>query len=164
MKSVWGSGKAWSYLLNISVEPSLSYYMQSNQVINVTHIGGNNIANAIYNTVLPSQIFFYNVTYTTSKFGLKTTGASEIHPVLGAENSQDGLLLYQDNREDYQRIHLKVINVETGDVVYDNNNSEITGIYGNISAILSGLTVGNYSVNVSHEEDPYIYCRNGDTG
>ena len=147
--------QAWSYLLNISVEPSLSYYMQSNQVINVTHIGGNNIANAIYNTVLPSQIFFYNVTYTTSKFGLKTTGASEIHPVLGAENSQDGLLLYQDNREDYQRIHLKVINVETGDVVYDNNNSEITGIYGNISAILSGLTVGNYSVNVSHEEDPY---------
>lgn len=49
--------QAWSYLLNISVEPSLSYYMQSNQVINVTHIGGNNIANAIYNTVLPSQIF-----------------------------------------------------------------------------------------------------------
>ena len=46
-----------------------------------------------------NEIYFHNVSYISSK-GKKTTSEIEIHPVNGAQNSYDGNLLYQDDRED----------------------------------------------------------------
>ena len=97
--------QAWSYSLESNVNPPISYFNESDILINFTLIGGNNIANAIYNTVSMNQIYFYNISYISSK-GEKHTGNDEIHPVDGAQNSNDGSLLYQDDREDNQLVNV----------------------------------------------------------
>ena len=97
--------QAWSYVLNSTVKPSVSYFNGSDVLIDLTLVGGNNIANAIYNTASMDEIFFYNVSYISSK-GQKLTSNDEIHPVNGAEKSKNGSLLYQDSREDNQLVNI----------------------------------------------------------
>ena len=105
----------------------------------------------------------FNVTYEHST-GNRTTPESTINPVDGAENSQGGTLLYQDSREDYQNVTLLVVKEKnsnsgllmapagiTGDVILDGMYK--TGLYGNISILLTDLTPGNYSVYSEHPED-----------
>ena len=157
--------QAFSYLLNITVTPKVSYYTGSNQVlINVTLVGGDNIINAIYNDGIPKNMYFHNVTYEHS-LGNRTTTDNETHPVDGAENSQGGKLLYQDPREDYQNVTLSVFRDKSlnsrvlmapagvnGDLILDGMYK--TGLYGNISILLSdNLTSGDYSVYSEHPED-----------
>ncbi|MBQ3472834.1 MAG: DUF11 domain-containing protein, partial [Methanobrevibacter sp.] len=170
--------QAWSYLLDSLVNPAISYFNESDILINFTLIGGNNIANAIYNTASIDEIYFYNVSYISSK-GQKLTGNDEIHPVDGAENSNNGSLLYQDDREDNQWVNVIVYrasssNEETKstsslnmlDNESFNNNENIlnktftTGILGDIDFNLSDyvenpLKTGKYHVYAEHFEDDY---------
>ncbi len=167
--------QAWSYLLISYVNPSVSYFNESDILINFTLIGGNNIANAIYNTASIDEIFFYNVSYISSK-GQKVTGSDEIHPVDGAENSNNGSLLYQDDREDNQLVNVIVYRdssignrgfsssnardetISENDIIL--NETFRTGILGDIYINLNEyrdnpLESGKYHVYAEHYEDDY---------
>ena len=155
--TVFDKNQAWSYELNVDASPKTSDYNESDILIDIKHIGGNNIANAIYNTASTEDIYFYNVQYESSR-GVHTTGENEIHPVLGAENSKNGTLLYQDDREDNQLVEVVVLDNSTGSIIL--NESFKTGILGNITFNLSSkydesLNPGIYSVHAMHVEDPY---------
>ena len=157
--------QAFSYLLNITATPKVSNHTGSNQVlINVTFVGGDNIINAIYNDGDIKKMFFRNVTYEHSTGEKRTPENENINPVDGAEKSQDGKLLYQDCREDYQDVTLLIVKEKnsnsgllmapagiTGDVII--NGTYKTGLYGNTSSLLSNLAPGNYSVYADHPED-----------
>lgn len=166
--------QAWSYVLNSSVNPSSSYFNQSDILIDLTLIGGNNIANAIYNTASMDEIYFYNVSYISSK-GKKVTTDEEIHPVDGAQNSNNGSLLYQDDREDNQLVNVIIYrdtessrssslesidesNPIGGEIIF--NETFTTGILGDIAFNLSDyidepLETGNYHLYAEHFEDDY---------
>lgn len=174
--------QAWSYILDSTVYPAISYFNESDILINLTLIGGNNIANAIYNTASIDEIYFYNVSYISSK-GQKTTGKDEIHPVNGAQNSKNGTLLYQDDREDNQLINVIIFkdsqlgeksefsfhainnledkNIEnaiSGDIIL--NETFKTGILGDVAFNLSDfidqpLEAGKYLLYAKHIEDDY---------
>ena len=168
--------QAWSYVLDSDVDPSLSHFNESDIFINFTLIGGNNIANAIYNTASTKDIYFYNVSYVSSK-GPKFTGEDEIHPVNGAQNSNDGSLLYQDDPEDNQLVNVLIFKNPQGtdgnklaSSSYDDygdisdnllvNNTFVTGILGDIQFNMSDFTslpleTGNYIVLAKHFEDDY---------
>ena len=155
--------QAFSYRLITTATPEVSYYNGSNQVlINVVLVGGDNIINAIYNDGSPKNMYFINVTYEHST-GNKTTPEYEVNPVDGAEKSDGGRLLYQDSREDYQNVTLKVVRDQNGLLTAPNSaaNSDViiegtykTGLYGNISLLIDDkLSVGKYSVYSEHPED-----------
>ncbi len=170
--------QAWSYILDSSVNPLVSYFNESDIFIDLTLIGGNNIANAIYNTASMDEIYFYNVSYVSSK-GPKFTGLEELHPVDGAENSDDGSLLYQDDREDNLLVNVIIYkdsqdmdegisglssssigdeSIPNKDIVL--NETFTTGILGDISFNLSDyidepLQNGKYILYAKHFEDDY---------
>ncbi|MEE5994918.1 MAG: hypothetical protein V3G42_17090, partial [Oscillospiraceae bacterium] len=75
--TVFDKNQAWSYELNVDASPKTSDYNESDILIDIKHIGGNNIANAIYNTASTDDIYFYNVQYESSR-GVHTTGENEI--------------------------------------------------------------------------------------
>ncbi|MBR6025034.1 MAG: DUF11 domain-containing protein [Methanobrevibacter sp.] len=152
--------QAWSYLLTtISNKKRIYYDPEGVITINVTHRGGDNIINAIYNDGSPNNIFFYNVTYESSVNDTHNTGNKLINPVDGVENSKNGTILYQDSREDLQNITIVLTHLETGKVLI--NFTSKTGILGNTSVSEKGLLPGNYSVNVTHFEDGlYKYITN----
>ena len=144
--------QAWSYLLTTVSDKERIYYDPDGVVtINVTHKGGDNIINAIYNDGSPDNIFFLNVTYESSVNKTQNTGNVVINPVDSVEKSENGTLIYQDAREDLQNITIIVTHLETGQVVI--NFTSQTGILGNTSVSERGLLPGNYSVNVTHIED-----------
>ena len=162
--------QAWSYVLNSTVSPSLSYFNRSDILIDLTLVGGNNIANAIYNTASMDQIYFYNVSYISSK-GQKITSSNEIHPVNGAENSKNGSLLYQDSREDNQLVNIIIFrdssdsdyNLLNNRAISSNENSASSKdtISNRISSISSSDVIfnktlntgilGNISINLSQD-------------
>ena len=177
--------QAWSYILDSNVDPSNSYFNESDILVNFTLIGGNNIANAIYNTASTQDIYFYNVSYISSK-GSRVTGEDEIHPVVGAQNSNDGSILYQDDREDNQLVNVVIYKAsgtddkksllssqayngakysESLDVEGDLNEiilnkTFVTGILGDIGLNVSDyidepLKSGHYFVLAKHFEDDY---------
>ena len=150
------NNQAWSYLLFTVIKPNTtSYYNESaDTIVEITHIGGDNIINAIHNAGSIFDIFFHNVTYYHSE-GVHTTTDSELHPVAGVENSQGATILYQDDREDSQVIDVIVSNDESGNVIYDSRGSDLrTGLYGNLTINLGqGLRPGNYTVNATHPDD-----------
>ena len=177
--------QAWSYVLDSNVVPSKSYFNESDILVNFTLIGGNNIANAIYNTASTQDIYFYNVSYISSK-GSRITGEDEIHPVVGAQNSNDGSILYQDDREDNQLVNVVIYKAsETGEKntlgssqshngAYSSesinvkgnlneiilNKTFVTGILGDININMSDyidepLEAGHYIVFAKHFEDDY---------
>ena len=140
--------QAWSYLLVTTAEPPSSYYDESDVLVNITHVGGDNIINAIHNTADNDQIHFLDVTYRNSYGINENTGQTKIEPVDGAVENQ----LYQDDREYGQIIEL-FIQHEDGTIVLPPTNFT-TGIYGNVSLILrKPLKVGNYTVYAKHPED-----------
>ena len=167
--------QAWSYILDSYVNPAISYFNESDILINLTLVGGNNIANAIYNTASIDEIYFYNVSYISSK-GQKITGNDEIHPVDGAENSMNGSLLYQDDREDNQLVNVIIYrdmpdeigllssSDEVSDMISGNeiilNETFTTGILGDIKFNVSDyidnpLSPGKYHLYAEHFEDDY---------
>ena len=157
--------QAYSYNLFIIVTPKVSNFTKNNKIIvNITHIGGDNIINAIYNDGSYKNIFFLNVTYEHSSTagGKRNSGPDKVNPVESAEKSNDGQLIYQDSREDLQLIDL-ILTRESeannllgasiqGDVVQKLTGR--TGLYGNITFTLSGnLKPGKYNVYASHPDD-----------
>ena len=169
--------QAWSYVLDSILNPAISYFNESDILINFTLIGGNNIANAIYNTASIDEIYFYNVSYISSR-GQKITGSDEIHPVYGAQNSRNGSLLYQDDREDNQLVNVIVYrdssrtkyindissNMLKNELILDSevilNKTFRTGILGDINLNISDyvdmpLEAGKYHVYAEHLEDDY---------
>ena len=175
--------QAWSYVLDSMVNPASSHFNESDVSINFTLIGGNNIANAIYNTASTEDIYFYNVSYVSSK-GSKVTGENEIHPVKGAQNSDNGRLLYQDDREDNQLVNVLIYkesnasrenalsassdnNAGSQDIVL--NKTFTTGILGDIAFNMSDfmdepLATGNYILSAKHFEDDYYKEIDGSNG
>lgn len=148
--------QALSNSLDVIVNPINSIY-PSDVKINTVFFGGDNIVNAIFNTGDLDKIYFSNITYEAYINGALTnhsTSINEVNPINGAENSNNGALLYQDSRENAQIINVTLINQDTGKVILDNIAS-ITDIYGNIGTILSNLSPGNYNVTVTHNEDNY---------
>ena len=143
------NNQAWSYLLFTTAQPKLSYYNESESVeVEATHVGGDNIINAIHNAGLVTDIFFHNVTYLHST-GPKNSG-SQIHPVPGVEKSEGGKLIYQDDREDLQSIELVVSNYKTGEETL--RIVKTTNLMGAISHNLTGYLPGVYKVVATHHD------------
>ena len=123
--------------------------VNSNEATITTNFTDNdNLINAIYNI---GSVELTNVSY----YGFNNymnTGNSPVTPVIGAANSQNGALVYQDNHEAGQYITIEI---------YDSSNNIIktytnkTGIYGNITLDVNNLDIGEYSVIAYHISDEY---------
>ena len=63
---IFRENQAWSYLLVTVADPEESYYNTSDVRIEVVHIGGDNMINAIHNNASAENIGLKNVTYIHS--------------------------------------------------------------------------------------------------
>ncbi len=173
INSTFFENQAWSYLLNIT--PENNTYLEENQEFNisVSHQGGDNIINAIYNDE-DCETILNNVTYPFMTWDgqliNKTTPTEDIRPVMGAENSDYGNLLYQDDFENNQIINV-LVKDKNGNVVVDKNGTTLsfeglkTDIFGDIFIVqdgeiircipVAGLEPGRYYVEATHPEDRY---------
>ncbi|WP_458404733.1 right-handed parallel beta-helix repeat-containing protein [Methanobrevibacter sp.] len=174
INSTFFENQAWSYLLNIT--PANNTYLEEGQEFNisVSHQGGDNIINAIYNDADCTTIL-NNVTYPFMTWDgeliNKTTPTEDIRPVMGAENSDYGNLLYQDDFENNQIINV-LVKDKNGNVVVDKNGTLLsfeglkTDIFGDIFIKngdgtiyryipVAGLEPGRYYVEATHPEDRY---------
>ena len=160
---VFYRNQAYTYVLPIIVQnPKTPYGVTVN--VTVVIIGGNNIANAIHHVGQLNDISFDNVTYLFNVNGTimnRTTGADEIHPVDGVENSKNGTLIYRDERENTQSINPIVIYNEDGNIIY--NKTLISSIYGDVRFSLSGLAPGNYTIKAEHPEDLFYKAIKNET-
>ena len=160
---VFYRNQAYTYALPIIVQnPKNPYGVTVN--VTVVIIGGNNIANAIHHVGQLNDISFDNVTYLFNVNGTimnRTTGADEIHPVDGVENSKNGTLIYRDERENTQLINPIVIYDEDGNIIY--NETLISSIYGDVRFSLSGLAPGNYTIKAEHPEDLFYKAIKNET-
>ena len=160
---VFYRNQAYTYVLPIIVQnPKTPYGVTVN--VTVVIIGGNNIANAIHHVGQLNDISFDNVTYLFNVNGTimnRTTGADEIHPVDGVENSKNGTLIYRDERENTQLINPIVIYDEDGNIIY--NETLISSIYGDVRFSLSGLAPGNYTIKAEHPEDLFYKAIKNET-
>ena len=160
---VFYRNQAYTYALPIIVQnPKNPYGVTVN--VTVVIIGGNNIANAIHHVGQLNDISFENVTYLFNVNGTimnRTTGADELHPVDGVENSKNGTLIYRDERENTQSINPIVIYDEDGNIIY--NETLISSIYGDVRFSLSGLAPGNYTVKAEHPEDLFYKAIKNET-
>jgi len=160
---VFYRNQAYTYVLPIIVQnPKNPYGVTVN--VTVVIIGGNNIANAIHHVGQLNDISFDNVTYLFNVNGTimnRTTGADEIHPVDGVENSKNGTLIYRDERENTQLINPIVIYNEDGNIIY--NETLISSIYGDVRFSLSGLALGNYTIKAEHPEDLFYKAIKNET-
>ena len=160
---VFYRNQAYTYALPIIVQnPKNPYGVTVN--VTVVIIGGNNIANAIHHVGQLNDISFDNVTYLFNVNGTimnRTTGADEIHPVDGVENSKNGTLIYRDERENTQLINPIVIYNEDGNIIY--NETLISSIYGDVRFSLRGLAPGNYTIKAEHPEDLFYKAIKNET-
>ena len=160
---VFYRNQAYTYVLPIIVQnPKTPYGVTVN--VTVVIIGGNIIANAIHHVGQLNDISFDNVTYLFNVNGTimnRTTGADEIHPVDGVENSKNGTLIYRDERENTQSINPIVIYNEDGNIIY--NETLISSIYGDVRFSLSGLAPGNYTIKAEHPEDLFYKAIKNET-
>lgn len=159
---VFYRNQAYTYALPIIVQnPKNPYGVTVN--VTVVIIGGNNIANAIHHVGQLNDISFDNVTYLFNVNGTimnRTTGADEIHPVDGVENSKNGTLIYRDERENTQLINPIVIYNEDGNIIY---NETLISNYGDVRFSLSGLALGNYTIKAEHPEDLFYKAIKNET-
>ena len=160
---VFYRNQVYTYALPIIVQnPKNPYGVTVN--VTVVIIGGNNIANAIHHVGQLNDISFDNVTYLFNVNGTimnRTTGADELHPVDGVENSKNGTLIYRDERENTQSINPIVIYDEDGNIIY--NETLISSIYGDVRFSLSGLAPGNYTIKAEHPEDLFYKAIKNET-
>ena len=160
---VFYRNQAYTYALPIIVQnPKNPYGVTVN--VTVVIIGGNNIANAIHHVGQLNDISFDNVTYLFNVNGTimnRTTGADELHPVDGVENSKNGTLIYRDERENTQSINPIVIYDEDGNIIY--NETLISSIYGDVRFSLGGLAPGNYTIKAEHPEDLFYKAIKNET-
>ena len=159
---VFYRNQAYTYALPIIVQnPKNPYGVTVN--VTVVIIGGNNIANAIHHVGQLNDISFDNVTYLFNVNGTimnRTTGADEIHPVDGVENSKNGTLIYRDERENTQLINPIVIYNEDGNIIY---NETLISSNGDVRFSLRGLAPGNYTIKAEHPEDLFYKAIKNET-
>ena len=179
---VFRENQAWSYLLVTLAEPEVSYFNTNDVRIEVVHVGGDNMVNAIHNNASFNQIGLKNVTYIHSSGKTYRTNETRFEqPVDGVEYSKGGTLLYQDDREYLQNITINVnyegvnntYNLHSAmpgyagifsnkpcnrgngenDIVF--NDSFLTNLYGGVYVTLpkEDLIVGDYKVTAAHPED-----------
>ena len=169
--------QAYSYLLSIAPENNTVLNENQSFNISVTHIGGDNIMNAIYNTGGSDDIGFTNVTYpfltVDGREIIRNTNdgyspTEVIHPVIGVENSDNGNLLYQDDLENNQIINVLVKDKNNNTAEDINGNPLVfnglkSDIYGTITIPVAGLKPGRYYVAAAHPEDTYYKVINNIT-
>ena len=177
--TVFGKNRANSTQLTIDIDKPVSYY-PSNVTINVTLYGWDNIANAIWNEKTSEYVYTSNITYDAFIDGELVTVTTPVgfkETVDGYKNSNNGDLVWQDDRENAQNINLKIYRIENGTLgaskpgVLSAINSELlkaksetfiaeinaplTDLSGTLSNIQKGLKPGNYTVKASHAGDEY---------
>ncbi|WP_407423663.1 right-handed parallel beta-helix repeat-containing protein, partial [Methanobrevibacter sp.] len=154
---VFRENQAWSYLLITEADPEKSPYNTNDVKIEVVHIGGDNMINAIHSNASAIEIGLKNVSYVHSSGANLTTNSTRFeNPVQGVELSNGGKLLYQDDREYLQNLTIKVEYVGPGQkrqIYY--NDTLLTHYFGDVYVNLdkSVLEVGNYLVTATHPED-----------
>ncbi|MBR3113036.1 MAG: Cna B-type domain-containing protein, partial [Methanobrevibacter sp.] len=148
--------QAATHMLDIYPPDKTKFEPGDEMIITISHIGGDNIANAIHDHARSSNITVNNISYLFYHNGteyIKTTPDHDVVPVYGWENSNDGEDLYEDDKENNQVIYYTVRNTLTGEIL---NESFIrTDIDGTIKLNLTGLAVGFYEVIGTYLETPY---------
>ncbi len=72
--------------------------------------------------------------FINGKITNRTTGPDEHYAILGAENSQSGTILYEDERENNQIVAVVVAEATLDNpFIYANSTTDRTDIYGNIT-------------------------------
>lgn len=123
-----------------------------------TFIAKNSLINA-FNRPTESTVSFSNVSYWGIN-GLMNTGDVDDF-VDGAEKSQNGTLIYSDNRQVNQPVTIEVYD---SDNVLIKNITQNTGILGDASIKLDNLSYGDYTVKAYHNENEYYgYISNTET-
>ncbi|MBQ9026847.1 MAG: DUF11 domain-containing protein, partial [Methanobrevibacter sp.] len=176
---VFGKNRANSNAISIDILDNETYEI-SNVTVNVTFTALDNIANAIWNDGINTAVSVKNVTYEVYRNGeLKnvTTPVDKfVTPVDGAEASNNGEVIWQDDRENAQLLNIKIINKETGEVLVDQNGTVnnafrsvklllrasstattgvLTDVNGNVTYNLKNLKAGTYLVTAEHVGDRY---------
>ena len=157
VNSTFFDNQAYSHILNITPEVNTTHiYYEDDVDVYVSLNGGDNIINAIYNDE-DCTVTLNNVTYLfytpDGEEIVRTTSTNDTNPVMGAENSDNGDKLYQDEFENNQIINIVVKDVN-GTVVQTFNGLK-TDIYGTVKVTVSGLVPGNYTVEAVHPIDRY---------
>ena len=147
--------QAHSYYLLAAPENGTVYEVGDDKIVKFSHIGGDNIANAIHNLDGESEITIRNITFPFYHNGVvedRTTPNEDLTPVLGYSNF-NGTNIYIDDLEDNQVVYYEVYDNETGKLI--RNGSARTDIDGSISIDLSDLGVGVYLVKAWYNETTY---------
>ena len=143
--STLGANKAWSYLI------PLSYSLNPNSTIsfNITHYGGNNINGGNQST---NYIYLNAPNDELVMDGLI--------PVDTVENSDNGIKLFKDNREQYQNINVNIYDKD-GEIAKTSGLTDLYGFYSgefDISNLNHNIL---YVLSVTHEDDTfYTYINN----
>ena len=151
----------------------LDFYLQYNPIFNKSSnidlnypasLAAHDFTLLLYKYEIIDFNYFDNMDKIKNKYGKKYVRElskekldlfeiiSPVTPVIGAANSQNGALVYQDNHEAGQYITIEI---------YDSSNNIIktytnkTGIYGNITLDVNNLDIGEYSVIAYHISDEY---------
>ncbi|WP_292750275.1 Cna B-type domain-containing protein, partial [Methanobrevibacter sp.] len=146
---------AHSWALPISPKKGTVYRLGEEIIVEIWHIGGDNIANGIHSKDAQSNVTINNITYEFYNHGnrtTKTTDAIDQTPVIGWENSGDGNLVYLDDLEDNQEIFYTITKIGVGE---EPDPSDITDIRGSIRLNLTGYSVGRYRIDANYLRTTY---------
>ena len=113
--------------------------------------GKDNLLNAIYTNAY-TDVRLTDVDYWGAEDKMNT-GASEVTPVASADESEEGTLVYKDDREAGINITVSIYDNETGGFI--KNVTGKTDIYGDIKLSDLGLVPGIYKAVAIHKEDKY---------
>ncbi|MBE6498099.1 MAG: DUF11 domain-containing protein, partial [Methanobrevibacter sp.] len=161
--STFFDNQAKSYYLLAAPKNGTTYQVGDDKIVSFSHIGGDNIANAIHNRGGTSDITIRNITFPFYHNGveeIRTTPNEDLIPVLGYENF-DGTNIYLDDLEDNQVIYYEVYDNETGKLI--KNGSARTDINGSIDINLTDLGVGVYLIKAWYNETLYYTEINNET-
>ena len=147
---------AHSWALPISPKKGTAYRLGEQIIVEIWHIGGDNIANGIHSMDGNNQqITINNITYQYYNHGVRvnrTTNATDQTPVIGWGNSSDGDKIYLDDLEDNQNITYEIIKLGDG---AEPDPYDITDIQGSIRLDLTGRPVGRYQINAYYPRSTY---------
>ena len=147
--------QAHTFELDIYPEDGTGFNSSEDKIVTITHIGGDNIANAIHSDT-ESSILINNITYPfyngTDEI-IKHTPAQDMTPVEGYENSENGEIVYRDDRENNQVIYYRVVDLNTNKTILQGENR--SALSGNITLNLTDLPPGRYRVDAWYLETPY---------
>ena len=148
--------QAHSYYLIAAPQNGTTYKVNDTKIVTFSHIGGDNIANAIHNRDGESYITLNNITFPFYHNGVEeirtTPEGVDLVPVEGYENF-NGTNIYLDDLENNQVIYYEVYNNKTGELI--RNGSARTDINGTIDINLTDLGVGVYLIKAWYKETTY---------